>query len=78
MRIRPALPSQQRRIPASSPSQYAAPTELTQILETGRYKDSAPTELETRRELQTRHSESQNLVGQPAPLSGWSSAFREH
>jgi hypothetical protein len=63
MRIRQELLPQQRRNPAGSSSQYAAPTELTHILETGSYKDSAPTELETRQELETRHSEFQNLVG---------------
>jgi hypothetical protein len=57
MRIRQALPRQQRRIPESSPFQYSGPTELTQILEIGSYKDSAPTE------LQTRPSEFKNLVG---------------
>jgi hypothetical protein len=57
MRIRQELLPQQRRNPAGSSSQYAAPTELTHILETGSYKDSAPTELET------WHSEFQNLVG---------------
>jgi hypothetical protein len=57
MRIRQAVPPPQGRIPANSPFRYAAPTELTQILETGSYKDSAPTE------LQTGHSEFQNLVG---------------
>jgi hypothetical protein len=63
MRIRQAVPPPQGRIPANSPFRYAAPTELTQILETGSYKGSAPTELQTRQELQTGHSEFQNLVG---------------
>jgi hypothetical protein len=63
MRIRQLRSLQQRRIPAGSPFRYAAPTELTRILETGSYKDSAPTELQTRQELQTGHSEFQNLVG---------------
>jgi hypothetical protein len=62
MRIRQAA-STKRRIPGSSPFQYAAPTELTQILEFGGYKDFAPTELQIRLELRTRHSEFQNLVG---------------
>jgi hypothetical protein len=57
MRIRQLRSLQQRRIPAGSPFRYAAPTELTRILETGSYKDSAPTE------LQTRRSEFQNLIG---------------
>ena len=65
MRIRQALPPQQRRIPADSPSQYVAPTELTQILEVGSYKDSAPTELSHKdsdpMDLQTRQSEFQDL-----------------
>jgi hypothetical protein len=47
MRIRQALPLRHKRIPQSTPLQYSAPTELTQILGIESYKDSAPTELQT-------------------------------
>jgi hypothetical protein len=75
MRIYQAVPLHDRGISASYPFQYAAPAELMQVLEVGSYNDSAPTELQTRRELQTlfasicvhwrlisRRSEFQNLV----------------
>jgi hypothetical protein len=77
MRIRQAVPPQLRRMSPSSTSQYAAPTELMQILETASYKDSAPAELQTsfvsirvHSRLISGRSEFQNLAGSiPAPTT---------
>jgi hypothetical protein len=70
MRTRQVRPPPWKGIPASSLFQYAAPTELTEILETGSYKDSAPTELQTsfvsirvHSRLICGRSEFQNLAG---------------
>jgi hypothetical protein len=70
MRIRGEHLPQQRASLAASTCQYAAPTELTPIWVIDGYKDFAPTELQTRQELETRHSEFQNLVGVDCSVGG--------